>query len=130
MVKVRSIPTEENVNLFSATLESLIGAIYIDGGMEAATKFVKRFVLSDIEQKMYMFDSKTTLQEMVQARYGVGVVYKVLEESGPEHNKSFRIAVYIKDKLMGEGFGHSKKEAAKEAAYQTILMLNSTDDRG
>ena len=120
----------ERKSILCDAFESLIGAIYIDGGMEAATKFVKRFVLSDIEQKMYMFDSKTTLQEMVQAKYGVGVVYKVIEESGPEHNKSFRIAVYIKDKLMGEGFGHSKKEAAKEAAYQTILMLNSTDDRG
>ncbi len=120
----------ERKSILCDAFESIIGAIYIDGGLKAATDFIHNFVLSDIEQKMYLFDSKTTLQEIVQARYGVGVVYKVIDESGPEHNKSFRIAVYIKGQLMGEGCGRSKKEAAKEAAYKTILMLNSTDDRG
>ncbi len=120
---------EENTNgrnrksLLCDAFEAVIGAIYLDGGIKSATEFVEKFVLNDVEKKMDMFDSKTVLQEIVQARYGVTVTYKVIDESGPEHDKSFTVAVFLKDKIMASGTGHSKKEAAKEAAYKTIQML-------
>lgn len=120
---------EENTNgrnrksLLCDAFEAVIGAIYLDSGIDAAKQFIKRFVLSDIEKKKDMLDSKTALQEIVQAKYGVTVKYEVIEESGPEHNKLFTVAVFLKDEMMGKGTGHSKKEAAKEAAYRTIQML-------
>lgn len=120
---------EENTNgrnrksLLCDAFEAVIGAIYLDSGIDAAKQFINRFVLSDIEKKKDMLDSKTALQEIVQAKYGVTVKYEVIEESGPEHNKLFTVAVFLKDEMMGTGTGHSKKEAAKEAAYRTIQML-------
>ncbi len=120
---------EENTNgrnrksLLCDAFEAVIGAIYLDGGIKAATEFVNRFVLNDVEKKMDMFDSKTVLQEIVQAKYGVTVKYEVIEESGPEHDKSFTVAAFLKDQMMAKGTGHSKKEAEKEAAYRAIQML-------
>ncbi len=113
----------ERKSILSDAFEALIGAIYLDGGIDEAKVFVNRFVLNDIDSKVLISDSKTTLQEIVQARYGVTVTYEVIEESGPEHNKHFKVAAYIRDKQMGIGEAGSKKNAAKEAAYKTILML-------
>lgn len=110
-------------SILSDAFEALIGAVYLDGGYSVVASFINKFVLNDIENKSLFYDSKTTLQEIVQARYGVTVTYEVIDESGPEHDKHFEIAVFIKDKQMGVGEGHSKKSAAQMAAYQTILML-------
>ena len=77
-----------------------------------------------------LFRSKTTLQELVQSRYGVGVTYEVVDETGPEHDKHFRVAAYIGDKKMEVGEGNSKKSAAKDAAYKTIKILNGVGTGG
>lgn len=110
-------------SILSDAFEALIGALYLDGGFEAAYGFVKEYVLKDIENRTRMIDSKTTLQEIVQAEYGVGVTYKLIDETGPEHNKHFRFAVYILDKEYGIGEGNSKKNAEKDAAYKTLQIL-------
>lgn len=115
----------ERKSILSDAFEALIGAVYLDGGFDTAKTFIERFVLNDIEHKSLFYDSKTTLQEIVQSKYGVTVTYKIIEESGPEHDKHFTTAVYIQDKMMGTGEGHSKKESAQMAAYQTILMLKN-----
>ncbi len=103
--------------------EALIGAIFLDGGYESAASFIKKFVLTDVEDKTFYMDSKTSLQELVQARYKLPVTYEVIDEKGPEHEKEFIVAVYIGDKKMAVGKGHSKKSASKDAAYKTLIML-------
>lgn len=103
--------------------ESVLGAIYLDGGMEAAKKYVHSFLLTDIEHKTLFYDAKTTLQEMVQ-KDGKGVVtYEMLEEKGPDHNKSFVTAVYVDNIKLAVGEGTSKKNAQQMAAYKAILKL-------
>lgn len=103
--------------------ESVLGAIYLDGGMEAAKKYVHSFLLTDIEHKTLFYDAKTTLQEMVQ-KNGKGIVnYEMIEEKGPDHNKSFVTAVYVDGIRLASGEGTSKKNAQQMAAYKAILKL-------
>lgn len=103
--------------------ESVLGAIYLDGGMAAAKKYVYKFLLTDIEHKTLFYDAKTTLQEMVQ-KDGKGVVtYELIEEKGPDHNKSFVTEVLVDGVGIAKGEGTSKKNAQQMAAYQAILKL-------
>lgn len=103
--------------------ESVLGAIYLDGGMDAAKKYVHTFLLTDIEHKSLFYDAKTILQEMVQ-KDGKGVVtYEVIDEKGPDHNKSFVTEVYIDGERLASGEGTSKKNAEQLAAYRAILKL-------
>lgn len=103
--------------------ESVLGAIYLDGGMDAAKEYVHSFLLTDIEHKTLFYDAKTILQEMVQ-KDGKGVVtYEVIEESGPDHNKSFVTQVLVDGVKLANGEGSSKKNAHQMAAYRAILKL-------
>lgn len=120
----------ERSSILSDAFEAVIGAIYLDGGFEKAYEFVNDHVLADYENRKYVIDSKTTLQELVQSKYGVGVTYEVVDESGPEHDKHFRVAAYIGDRKMETGDGNSKKSAAKDAAYKTIKVLNGMGTGG
>ena len=114
----------ERPSITSDAIEALIGAIYLDGGFANAKEFILRFVLSDMEKKQLFYDSKTILQEMVQKSMGDGVIsYRLVQEKGPDHNKFFQVQVLLGAKVMGEGSGHSKKEAEQEAAYRAILKL-------
>ena len=113
----------ERNSILSDAFESLIGAIYLDGGIEESYKFVKKFVLSQYEIRKHVLDSKTKLQEIVQSKTGLTVTYKILEEKGPDHDKSFVAAAFVGDKMMEKGEGKSKKNAEKDAAYKTILVL-------
>ena len=103
-------------------------AIYMDGGLTSAKEFIHRTVLNDLEKKKLFFDSKTILQEVVQARFREQrVSYQLLVEEGPDHNKSFQTAVYIGEKVYGTGTGHTKKRAEQEAAYRALLALKKRD---
>ena len=108
----------------SDALEALIGAIYIDGGFANAKEFVHRFVLNDLENKKLFFDSKTILQEIVQANFDAAISYDLIAEEGPDHDKSFTVSVHIGPEEYGNGKGRTKKAAEQEAAYQTILLLH------
>ncbi len=110
-------------SVLSDTFEAVIGAIYLDGGFAHAKDFIDRFVLGDIEHMQLFYDSKTTLQEMVQGGSLGELTYRVVEEKGPDHNKSYVTEALINGKSYGSGEGHTKKAAEQEAAYQTILML-------
>ena len=110
-------------SITSDAMEALIGAIYMDGGFANAKEFIEQFILKDMESKRLFYDSKTILQEMVQAEHKEGVQYQLLEEEGPDHDKSFKVAVCIGNVQYGVGSGHTKKSAEQEAAYQSILML-------
>lgn len=108
----------------SDAMEALIGAIYIDGGFANAKEFIKRFILNDLENEKLFFDSKTILQEIVQAHFKEEISYRMIGEEGPDHDKSFHAAVLIGEKEYGTGTGRTKKAAEQEAAYQSILRLH------
>lgn len=110
-------------SLTSDALEALIGAIYIDGGFASAKEFIMNFVLNDLEHRKLFYDSKTILQEIVQANQKEGIEYRLTGESGPDHDKVFSSTVYIGNKGYGTGKGKTKKVAEQEAAYKSILML-------
>lgn len=106
--------------------ESVLGAIYLDGGMDAAKQYVYTFLMTDIENKQLFYDAKTTLQEMVQ-KDGKGVVnYELLEEKGPDHNKTFVTEVLVDGNPLASGAGTSKKSAQQMAAYKAILKLKGS----
>ena len=108
----------------SDALEALIGAIYLDGGFANAKEFIHKYVLNDLEDKRLFYDSKTILQEIVQVSPERTIVYQLINEEGPDHNKSFYVDVVIGGEVYGTGKGHTKKAAEQEAAYQAILRLN------
>ena len=108
----------------SDAMEALIGAIYLDGGFTSAKEFIHRFILQDLENKKLFFDSKTILQEIVQANFKETISYHLIGEEGPDHNKTFRVAVHIGEEEYGVGAGRTKKAAEQEAAYVTILKLH------
>lgn len=111
-------------SITSDALEALIGALYLDGGFEAAENFVKQFILKDIEKKQLFHDSKTKLQEVVQRDYPEAELsYRIVKETGPDHDKTFQVEVYVGEQMFGSGVGHSKKNAEQEAAYQALLKL-------
>lgn len=110
-------------SIVSDVMEAVIGAIYLDGGMSDAQKFIHRFILSDIENKQLFYDSKTILQEIVQKDFHTTVHYKLIDEQGPEHEKIFHVGVIVKQELISTGKGKSKKNAEQEAAYKAVLKL-------
>ena len=107
----------------SDALEALIGAVYLDGGFANAKEFIHQFVLTDLENKQLFYDSKTILQEIVQADGKGGISYRLTGEEGPDHDKSFCVEVRIGDTVYGSGKGHTKKAAEQQAAYKAILRL-------
>ena len=111
-------------SITSDAMEALIGAIYLDGGFASAKEFIKKFILNDLENKKLFYDSKTILQEVVQANFKKEeILYQLIGEEGPDHDKAFFVRVNIGNKSYGEGKGRTKKAAEQQAAYQTILML-------
>ena len=107
----------------SDAMEALIGAVYLDGGFTNAKEFIHRFILTDLEDKQLFYDSKTILQEIVQAGGKGGVSYRLTGEEGPDHDKSFCVEVCVGDVVCGFGKGRTKKAAEQQAAYQAILKL-------
>lgn len=117
----------ERDSIISDVMEAVIGAIYLDGGMEPARQFINSFILSDLEDKRLFYDSKSNLQELIQGKLKKEFWYELLEESGPEHNKVFKVSVHMEDEVLGEGAGRTKKAAEQQAAYRALLLLR---DRG
>lgn len=112
-------------SITSDALEALIGAIYLDGGFANAKEFILQHILNDLEGKRLFYDSKTILQEIVQGGLDKSISYHLLDERGPDHNKSFYVEVLIGDISYGNGSGRTKKAAEQEAAYQAILKLRN-----
>lgn len=112
-------------SILSDAFEAVIGAIYLDGGFTNAKEFIMKFVLDDIDSKKLFFDSKTILQEMVQADYKEPLVYKLIGESGPDHDKVFTVAAIVDGRELSQGSGKTKKAAEQAAAYQAILKLTN-----
>lgn len=109
--------------ILANSLEAVIGAIYLDQGLEAAKKFIDRFVIAGLSEIMATGsyrDAKSELQEIVQEKLKVTPTYRVLEEIGPAHQRTFKIGVYFGEKLIAEGNGLSKQEGETEAAKKAL----------
>ena len=111
-------------SITSDAMEATLGAIYLDGGLECAREFVSKHILNDIENKKLFVDSKTILQERIQSCYKGGPEYILINEVGPEHNRTFTVEVRVEGKAIGRGEGSTKKAAEQQAAYQAILNMN------
>ncbi len=111
-------------SITSDAFEAVIGAMYLDGGIEPAKKFILKYVLTDIEHKQLYHDCKTALQEIVQAKHEGDLHYELVDESGPDHAKRFTVEAKVGDKLIGRGEGSSKKAAEQEAAFVGIKYFH------
>ena len=114
-------------SVVSDAMEAVIGAIYLDGGLANAKEFIHRFILNDIEHKQLFYDSKTILQEIVQAEFKDPLTYELIKEEGPDHNKTFEVCAKIGSHEIGRGTGRTKKAAEQLAAYRGICQLKKTD---
>ena len=110
----------ERPSITSDACEALIGAIYLDGGFTSAKGFIQRFILNDLEHKKLFFDSKTILQERIQAHHEEKLHYELIREEGPDHQKLFVVQAMLGGKVIGEGSGRTKKAAEQAAAYHAL----------
>lgn len=119
----------ENESILANTFESVIGALYLDQGIESVTTFLHKVLIPEIEeyvQKKVFKDPKSLLQEYIQARKQNSPLYRVLLEEGPAHAKQFTIGVFVGENQVGEGHGRSKQEAEEQAAEQALKNLDKT----
>ncbi len=116
----------ERPSIVSDAFEAVIAAIYLDGGMEEARKFVLSFVVPEIKNhtagKAFK-DYKTKLQEIIQRNPGEKLNYVLADESGPDHNKHFVVKVYLNSNVIGKGGGRSKKDAEQQAAREALELM-------
>ena len=113
-------------SVVSDAMESVIGAIYLDGGLKPAREFILRFILNDIESKQLYHDAKTALQEIIQNEYETAPVYAITGESGPDHNKSFCAEVSANGEVIGKGEGRTKKSAEQQAAFEALRHIKES----
>ena len=111
-------------SILADAVESVIAASFLDGGMAAAESFINRFVLCDVPvSKLHNTDYKTSLQELVQQKKNQVLAYRLVGESGPDHDKTFIAQVLLNDEVIGEGSGSSKKRAEQDAARVALESL-------
>ncbi len=110
--------------ILANTFESVIGAIYLDQGYEAAKLFIYQNLMSrleDIIQKGSWIDAKSKLQEVVQEKHSITPTYKTIKEEGPDHDKKFTVVLYYGDKEIDFGEGKSKQEAEQDVAQKVLI---------
>lgn len=110
-------------SVVSDAFEAVIAAIYLDGGIENAKKFVLPFIEIASEAKPVFKDYKSTLQEVLQQNPTEKFEYIVVGESGPDHNKEFIVEVHLNSNVIGTGKGSSKKRAEQEAARSALELM-------
>ena len=111
-------------SILADAVESVIAASYLDGGIEAAKGIIQRFVLCNVPvSKLQNTDYKTALQELVQQKKNQVLCYRLVGESGPDHDKVFTAQVLLNDQVVGEGTGSSKKRAEQDAARVALEQL-------
>src|SRR3990167_8461567 len=117
----------ENPSILANTFEALVGAIYLDQGIEKVQEFLKKTVISNWKNLISSAvpDNKSRLQEFVQRKYHVSPVYRLISSWGPDHARQFEIGVFIDDKNMGRGIGNNKQSAAQNAARDALTRLSS-----
>lgn len=125
----KSFLARPNPSILADLFEAIVGAIFLDGGMQAAKKFILQNFSEDIESILSapVRNWKAELQDYSQKKYQKVPAYKVMTEAGPDHSKTFHISVFIDDMIMGSGYGSSKKSAQQAAAAEALYRLNMID---
>ncbi|MCQ2484110.1 MAG: ribonuclease III [Clostridia bacterium] len=113
----------ERPSIQADAFEAVIAAIYLDGGMDAARKFVLKYIDEAIKRHQSVKDYKTILQEIVQRNPGEIVEYVLVGETGPDHDKRFEVEVHLNSNVIGRGIGKSKKRAEQEAAREALELM-------
>lgn len=115
-----------NISLLADTFESLIGAIHLDQGYPAVEKFLNKFLNKNIKtlsEKNIYKDAKSLFQEIAQSKRGVTPKYLLISESGPDHQKIFKIGLYLNEQLIASGKGNSKQKAEEDAATKAVKII-------
>lgn len=113
--------------ILANTFESFVGALYLDQGLKSCEKFIQQYLLpklSHILEAELFRDAKSLFQEKAQEREGITPTYKSLEEWGPDHQKKFKVGVFLNDRKIAEGQGSSKQEAEENAAKNALTSSN------
>jgi len=113
--------------ILANAIEAVIGALYLDQGYDAAKKMIDTYIVSklkEVEEQGLHIDNKSRFQELAQDRFRITPSYRVLSESGLDHEKQFVIGAFIGDKNYGEGRGSSKQEAQQNAARAALEQLS------
>lgn len=115
----------ENPSLLADTVEAIIGALYLDQGLQKVEVFIKENLSTEIPDKLSqpLKDPKSRFQEYIQAKGLPAPKYKVIKETGPDHNRDFVIQVQVENRVVGEGSGKSKSQAEQEAARRALSFL-------
>lgn len=115
----------EKPSTLANAVEALIGALYLDKGLEVARKFCEEFILEDLEELLAQGkhrDEKSVFQENAQDKLGITPHYQVMVEEGPDHDKKFTSAVFLGDEKVAEGSGNSKQKAEQAAAKEGLKV--------
>lgn len=114
----------ENISILADTVEAIIGALYLDRGIAVVSTFIQEALLKDLDQKVQapLKDAKSTFQEQVQAEGKETPKYKILQEDGPDHSKTFQVAVFVEKEQIASAFGKSKSEAEQNAAQKALAQ--------
>jgi len=119
----KDVKSKSRQYILANAVESIIGAIYLDQGIKSAKKFVVKFMISKLddilENELYL-DPKSKFQEIAQEKTKITPNYKLIKASGPDHEKIFKIGLYLEEELISTGKGFSKHEAQMEAAKKGL----------
>lgn len=121
----------EKNSLLADALEAILGSVYLDGGFVPAHKLIRHLFLPMIQRATredINRDFKTRLQEDVQNQFKIAPQYRLVNEMGPDHDKTFEIHLYVAGKKMGSGIGKSKKQAEQAAAKDALQFLETNPE--
>lgn len=118
----------QNQTILADTFEALIGAIYLDQGSKSAYKFLQQSLtksIANFSSQKVLKDPKSVFQEIAQAQKGITPSYKTINESGPDHDKTFEVGVYLGEELIATGTGSSKQRAEEDASIKATKLFNN-----
>jgi ribonuclease III len=118
----------DNTQLLANTYESLLGAVYLDLGIDAAISFVHQTLIPAFAKEIEggaPKDAKSELQELVQSRFQVSPHYRILSTKGPDHAKQFEVGVFVNSEMLGKGEGNNKQTAEEMSAKEAVTKLTS-----
>lgn len=123
--ETKSFAGRSRESISADAVEALIGAIYLDEGYRAASEFIQKFIIPGVDKitKEGGKDPKSSVQEIAQSKHKITPSYKVLSESGPAHERTFKVGLYFNQELKSEGEGNSKQEAETDAAKKLLQEL-------
>lgn len=121
----------DRISILADAFEAVIGALYLDGGMEVAGKFILDMLAHSIQlasEGNLFRDYKTDLQELLQSKFDEKISYRIISEIGPDHDKTFEAEVALGEKVLGAGKGKSKKEAEQNAAKKALEKVGKDNE--